>query len=337
MTRTATSRRRLLIAAAAASVLSGLATPAVASVDSGQAQAADARSQHQQVVDYWTAERRASATPREVVLAGGPAKPTAGKKPGGGGGGGTTTTVTGATWTGDGYAERVTGKVFFRIGSSRYVCSGSAVATATGKNVVLTAGHCLRDGGAAGAYVTDWIFYPGYTGSETAFPYGRWTATSLHTTSLWATTTNGYDDDAGFAVVTDGSAAGFTTTLGVSVLPSVAFSLDHNAIFTSLGYPAAGRKYNGNVLTYCEGPVSPDRDANDTLAMSCDMTGGSSGGPWFRNYLGGDRVITSLNSYGYQSLKNVMFGPIFGIGEQRAFDEAANGTCETDEVCQSVA
>jgi hypothetical protein len=60
--------------------------------------------------------------------------------------------------------------------------------------------------------------------------------------------------------------------------------------------------------------------------MACDMTGGSSGGPWVSGsdptkYTG--TVLRSLNSYRYTGVKN-MYGPKFN-GDTQAVFTAANG------------
>ncbi len=80
----------------------------------------------------------------------------------------------------------------------------------------------------------------------------------------------------------------------------------------AFGYPAAG-KYKGKDLTYCAGPTFQDgNNANATWGIACNMTGGSSGGPWFKDFAGNGSSgsVTSLNSYGYQGLAN-MYGPKF--------------------------
>ena len=50
------------------------------------------------------------------------------------------------------------------------------------------------------------------------------------------------------------------------------------------------------------------------------MTGGSSGGPWL---IDNNTVINSLNSFGYQGVRNTMFGPYFGSQIQSAYNTAA--------------
>ena len=52
----------------------------------------------------------------------------------------------------------------------------------------------------------------------------------------------------------------------------------------AFGYPAAGR-YNGKDLTYCTGPTFNDQyNDNLTWGIACNMTGGSSGGPWIAGF-----------------------------------------------------
>ncbi len=52
----------------------------------------------------------------------------------------------------------------------------------------------------------------------------------------------------------------------------------------AFGYPAAGR-YKGKDLTYCAGNIFTDQYNDDqTWGMACNMTGGSSGGPWLASF-----------------------------------------------------
>ena len=56
------------------------------------------------------------------------------------------------------------------------------------------------------------------------------------------------------------------------------------------------------------------------MGIGCDMTGGSSGGGWITT-VGGVVGVGSVNSYHYQSLKNVMFGPYQGDVAQALYNE----------------
>ena len=54
------------------------------------------------------------------------------------------------------------------------------------------------------------------------------------------------------------------------------------------------------------------------MGIDCDMTGGSSGGGWIAN-----GSVVSVNSYGYTTLPNVMFGPYQGSVAQSLYTQAA--------------
>ena len=98
----------------------------------------------------------------------------------------------------------------------------------------------------------------------------------------------------------------------------------------AFGYPAAG-KYKGNKLTYCAGNIIQDvYNANKTWGLACDMTGGSSGGGWFKDFNEGTGVgsLGSLNSYGYSGIKN-MYGPKFNANTQDVYNAADGATGNT--------
>ena len=93
----------------------------------------------------------------------------------------------------------------------------------------------------------------------------------------------------------------------------------------AFGYPAAG-KYRGKDLVYCAGNIFTDPYAsNQTLGMTCNMTGGSSGGPWLSAFEGTNPALSSLNSYGRQGLPN-MYGPKFNANTEAVYNAAGNAT-----------
>lgn len=315
--------RRTFIAAVSGTclALAILAAPAGAVSQNAGAEARGRSAEHQRIVDFWTAERRASAKPRDIVLPlGSKAQPKA--KPGTGSGG----DVLGASWADGGSVSVTTGKVFFTSGGSRYVCSGSAVESAQ-NSLVLTAGHCVHDGGSTGQYVSNWIFYPRY--KSAADPVlGAWTAApgDLFATSAWTTRSNAYEDDAAFAKVSNPTYTSLEAAVASqnATTPSVAFTHPTNGTkIHSFGYPAA-RPYNGATLIYCSGGVTTGYDGRTTLSIPCNMTGGSSGGPWYHSFdtATGTGTLNSVNSYGYNSIKNRMFGPILDDQEKAAFTAA---------------
>ncbi|MHA7173367.1 trypsin-like serine peptidase [Arthrobacter monumenti] len=207
------------------------------------------------------------------------------------------------------------GKVFFTLGGTDYVCSGNSVAS-NNENTVSTAGHCLKDG--AGAWATKFAFVPAYENGNA--PYGVWAATSLYTTSQWS----GSGDisyDTAFAVVSNpNGSASLSDTVGAS---GVAFNQARGLDYKAFGYPA-GTPFNGASLYSCAGTATADPFGQTmSQGIPCDMTGGSSGGPWFIGSSSGG-VQNSVNSFGYTSVPNTMFGPYWGSSIQSAYSNASN-------------
>jgi V8-like Glu-specific endopeptidase len=272
----------------------------------------------QAVRDYWTPERMRSATPKDVQRGGGPkdvkGKPGGG---GGGGGGGTSPTAVLVSWPSNADLTYTNGKVYFNDGAGRYVCSGTAINSAN-QSVVWTAGHCVADGGNNRFY-TNWMFVPAYN-SPTAYP--TFVASHLYTSAEWAQGQE-YGKDYGAAVVGPQSGKTLEATLG-GIGRDLGFTPNYTIgrRLDAYGYPAAG-KYNGQSLWRCVSSLSRiDTASPNTMGMPCSMTGGSSGGAWLDPANG---LQVSNNSYGYSSLKNVMFGPVFGPVAADLF-HAAEGT-----------
>lgn len=323
-------------AAVAALLLALVAVPAVAA----QPGSRDARAEHGRIVRFWTPARMKAAIPRDFVRTARGLEPAAkpdnaGKgKPGGGGGGGGGT-VTGAAWTKGGQVKESVGKVFFRMSGTLYTCSGSVTEDRrTAYSLVLTAAHCAWDE-AGGSFATDWLFIPDYgsaptrTCSDTRF--GCWTAQALVVHKGYADQ-NTFNDaatrhDFAFAVVGPGGKSGVQLDATVDAFPITFSSFAAGTRMYAFGYPAAG-KYKGTKLTYCAGPISFDAWNDDaTYGLGCDMTGGSSGGPWFSEFSesSGSGTQSSLNSYGYSGVKS-MFGPKFNVDTKAVYDAADAAT-----------
>ena len=124
--------------AALAALLVALSLLAVA----GPAAARGPQSEHDRIVAHWTPERMKAAVPRDFVReASGRFVPKA--RPGGGGGSGA---ILGASWTKGGAILQRSGKVYFQMGGSGWVCSGTVVTDSrANESLVLTAGHCAID------------------------------------------------------------------------------------------------------------------------------------------------------------------------------------------------
>ncbi|MFF5985513.1 trypsin-like serine peptidase [Prauserella flavalba] len=274
-----------------------LAGPAVASpaVTVVEQAAATTEAAENRIEAYWTTERMESAIPADVSLAADKARVPAKKVR--------------AAAVPENPQPRL-GKVFFTLGGSNYVCSGTATSSSNG-DVVTTAGHCLNEG--PGAFATNFAFVPAYDhGSR---PYGTWTAERLYTTSAWANSGD-FNYDVGFAVMNE-NASGQSLTQVVGSYP-IAFNLARGLTYTSYGYPA-GPPFDGESLYSCSGTARQDTvGGSQDQGLTCDMTGGSSGGGWLTS-----GRINSVNSFKYTFDPSTMYGPYFGSTIQSVYNSAS--------------
>ena len=310
-------RSKTAVSAALLTILALLLPLAVAPAAARDSQAS-ANAEQQRIADYWTAERITGAKPRDFVkTADGKFVPKA--KPGSGG--------TGASWTGGGTVVGRTGKVLFTMDGSNWVCSASAVNDSrSGFSLILTAGHCAYDE-TNGGFATNWIYVPSFDTAPTFTcantTYGCWTSVGLVVDSGFATA-GGFNTQAtvhDFAISIVGAGTN-GTQLDASPRGSypIAYPAFAQGTVHAFGYPAAGR-YHGNDLTYCTGPTFNDaNNSNLTWGIACNMTGGSSGGPWLASFTT-TPTLTSLNSYGYSGLSN-MYGPKFNANTQAVYNRA---------------
>ncbi|GAA1279304.1 hypothetical protein GCM10009677_37160 [Sphaerisporangium rubeum] len=221
----------------------------------------------------------------------------------------------GAPWTGGGAIVRTEGRVFFTYQGRTASCSGTAVSSAN-KSVVVTAGHCVKLGGA---FHTNWVFVPGYNAGSR--PHGTWVATSLLTTPQWNSSEDmNYDMAAAVVAPLDGK-----RLVDVVGGQGVAFNQGRRKQMYAFGYPAAS-PYDGSRLTYCSGRAFDDFLLSSDHGLTCDMTGGSSGGGWFVNFneSTGTGTVNSVNSFKYNFASYWMFGPYFGNEAQAVYNAAQN-------------
>ncbi|MEV5053049.1 trypsin-like serine peptidase [Arthrobacter sp. LAR12-1-1.1] len=206
------------------------------------------------------------------------------------------------------------GKVFFTLGGTNYVCSGNSVSSAN-KSTVSTAGHCVNEG--PGAFATKFTFVPAYLNG--AAPYGMWTAKALYAPTQWSSAGD-MTYDTGFAVMSTLNGQYLSDVVGGSGLQ---FNAARGLSYKSFGYPAAA-PFNGESLKSCTGTATNDpyNPQFNTQGIPCNMTGGSSGGPWFIG-TSASGYQNSINSYGYGSKSTKMYGPYWGTVIQQAYTTAA--------------
>ncbi|MFG2329444.1 trypsin-like serine peptidase [Streptomyces sp. NPDC048604] len=279
-------------------------------------------SAQQRAAAFWTADRMRSATPLDLTASPGALKQVARSD--------RATTIAptaapaktvgalafpqaGGAWTGGGAVVKTSGRVFFTFQGRTASCSGNAV-TSQNASTVITAGHCVK---YQGSWHTNWVFVPAYNNGSA--PYGQWTASKTLTTPQWEASED-INYDVGAAVLAPLNGQKLTAVTGAQ---GIQFNGGYNKAMYAFGFPAAS-PYDGSKLVYCSGNSSKDFLFSQDHSLGCNMTGGSSGGPWFTGFSesAGTGLQVSVNSFGYTFLPNRMFGPYFGNDAKALYDKA---------------
>jgi V8-like Glu-specific endopeptidase len=273
---------------------------------------------------YWTEARIRSARSADVVVASrstpGASDATKAMKPQG-----PAVTIAGTTgsakhvagpamaetgWYGNFWSApaTTTGKVFFSTHDGRnWVCSASVV-NSEAKDLLITAGHCVY--GSLGGQVpgegwhSNWTFVPDYYYNYR--PFGTWYARQLWTKTAYI---NNQDegDDIGAVLLWANNGQNITNLLGGQ---GIAWNYNSTEYVYDFGYPAE-YPFNGQSLQYCNGTASWTWWAG-AEQLACNMTGGSSGGPWLAGFNGNWGYVNSVNDFGYSWDPGQMFGLYFG-------------------------
>ncbi|WAZ23660.1 peptidase [Streptomyces cinnabarinus] len=312
--------RSLLVGVTALLTAGALAVPASAGPRSDTGVRTVGAAAREKAAEFWTPARMRAAEPLDLLSVSGGQRGSAPAK-----GARTTVPATsadagilafphgGGAWTGGGAVVNTAGRVFFTYQGRTASCSGNAV-TSANKSTVITAGHCVK---LDGAWHTNWVFVPGYHDGQS--PYGRWTASKTLSTPQW-TASEDINYDIGAAVVAPLNGQSLTDVVGGQGL---AFNTGYNLRMYSFGFPAAS-PYNGEKFIYCSGTTNRDFLLSNDHGMTCNMTGGSSGGPWFTqfNESTGTGLLSSVNSFKYNFFPNRMYGPYFGADAQNLYQAA---------------
>ncbi|MFJ5262192.1 trypsin-like serine peptidase [Streptomyces sp. NPDC088387] len=233
------------------------------------------------------------------------------------------------------------GKVFFDSPEGSMVCSGTVIKDVNNpgrSNLVWTAGHCVHAGGAGGWY-RNIVFVPAYNdlgrseaelGSAAAVevaPYGNWWADWVSTSNGWiqgGSETGGDGAAYDYAVLhvkPEQGAKSLEETVGAAL--DVDFSAPEAAEVDSMGawgYPA-GPPYNGSQMFKCldrPGRLSLSASLPTMYRIGCTMTGGSSGGGWFR-VVDGETKLVSNTSIGPTD-NTWLAGPQLGQDAQTVYE-----------------
>ncbi|MGY3059690.1 V8-like Glu-specific endopeptidase [Streptomyces sp. TE3672] len=238
------------------------------------------------------------------------------------------------------YAAPV-GKVFFDSPEGSMVCSGTVVKDPKNpgrSNLVWTAGHCVHAGSKGGWY-RNIVFVPAYNdqGKSAAAlknaqpqeiaPYGAYWADWATTSGEWLADggpTGGEGAPYDYAVLHVKPEKG-TKSLEETVGNALAVDFDAPEIsridaMGAWGYPAAP-PYDGLIMHKCvdrPGRLSISPSTPAMYRIGCTMTGGSSGGGWFRNGSDGKSVLVSNTSIGPVT-SGWLAGPHLGPGAKDVF------------------
>lgn len=180
---------------------------------------------------------------------------------------------------------RRAGKLFFKQGTSSFICSASMVA----RGVVITAAHCVS-GYGTNKYYSGFEYVPAYSGGDA--PYGVWTAAKVYALPAYLKGTSncavkGIVCDTDVAVIvlkpnSNGRYAGDSTGWFGYGTGGYSYNSKKLAQITQLGYPASLNDGAEMIRTDSYGFVDTSLSGNTVIGSG--QTGGSSGGPWLVNF-----------------------------------------------------
>jgi len=204
------------------------------------------------------------------------------------------------------FPYRISGKLFFNVGSNTFVCSASLIK----RGVVVTAAHCIADFGKNQFY-TNWRFVPGYRNGSA--PFGTWTVRTAYVLTSYLMGTDSCavagvvcQNDVGVLLLntTAGAYPGTATGWYGYGWDSFGFTAGGLTHITQTGYPVC--LDNGALMERNDSHgFKSASNANNTLIGSL-MCGGSSGGPWLVNF--GVRPSLTSTTNGTAPNPNVVVG-----------------------------
>ncbi|MBA3564998.1 MAG: trypsin-like serine protease, partial [Gammaproteobacteria bacterium] len=178
---------------------------------------------------------------------------------------------------------RASGKLFFNIGSSTFVCSASLIK----RGIVVTAAHCIAEFG--GSFYSNWQYVPGYKNGVA--PYGTWPTGDAAVLSVYL---NGTDSCANPGIICQndvgvlrlnpqaGKFPGQSTGFYGFGVDGFGFTPGNLAHITQIGYPVC--LDNGQRMERNDSYGFVDASNSNNTIIGSLMCGGSSGGPWLVNF-----------------------------------------------------
>ena len=198
------------------------------------------------------------------------------------------------------------------------------------QSVVWTAGHCVH-GGQGKAFHANWRFVPAYDNGNA--PYGQFGARELWSTNQWMQhgedgSATQFIEDFGAGIV-GLDAQGRTLMQAVNGGQGILFNQAVDQSFVQVGYPGEG-KFDGSVAYACLNHTADvlaetgDGTTPSEIGAGCDMTGGSSGGPWLIGLqTNGVGFVNTVTSNGSNTLPQ-MHGSYQGANAYTLFQSVAS-------------
>lgn len=224
------------------------------------------------------------------------------------------------------YPYSTVGVMFFKQGGIPFRCSAASI----GNYAIWTAGHCVHAGDGKldkqgnviddGTWSTEIIFAPAYPNGDIQF--GVWTGFELWITPEWFGSKDLRYDMGGVVLNING---GQKISQVVGNL-GLAFNQANKLHWMNIAYPSEA-PFNGSSQQICAASFAyadTSMPAPSPIAMGCDMTRGSSGGPWvldFSGSAGGSNLLNGNNSYRYGSHPKELYSPYFGSGAKSLWDD----------------
>ena len=220
------------------------------------------------------------------------------------------------------YPYSTVGVLFFKQYGVDYRCSAVSI----GNSAIWTAGHCIHKGdNSQNGWSSDVYFAPAYKNGVT--PFGVWSASYLTTKGLWSDYGDLRCDMAG-AVLNQWNNQTISEVVGSL---GFAYNQDSDLHWLNLGYPSSA-PFDGKTQQICAGPFAytdSSMPSPSPISMGCDMTQGSSGGPWilsFSGKVGQTNFLNGNNSYRYSFHPKELFSPYFGDAAKSLYDELIDGS-----------
>ncbi len=228
------------------------------------------------------------------------------------------------------------GLILFTLAGGDFSCSGSIVQDASDPtySLVITAAHCAYHEGVD-VFATDWVFIPAWDLTPNASncddtTYGCWAAQALVIHQGWANeeglTVAAVKHDYAVAVVGAGG-HGNTQLDALGAYPVRIGGVSLGDPLHAFGYPASP-PYEGDDLIFCQGDAGSDF-LTQSWRLTCDMTGGASGGPWLYgagNPADGSGQVASVSSYRQNPDNGGLYGPRFDAKTNAVYAAAKAAT-----------